>query len=177
MKVLSYERWGRSVTLVCAAAVIVAAGCSGSDESDDVAAVPDVTVEALGPNGVADFTVVATVTGPPLFLTQDTSVGSLCGGDRGAGTAVETSRVDLFREGEELIEGLSGPGVVDEIVLNDDGSIASMTCSFGVGIDLSATDAEPYDLLFTSGRTTDAVTIEKPSVTAETLTGVIELTR
>ncbi len=172
-------RTRRRPAIACAFTFAALAGCSGGSEtsSDPVATQPPVVAAAAqGPEGVTDFIVVATVTDGQLFLTEDTRVGSLCGGDRGAGSVVETSRVDLFREGDELIEGLAGPGLVDEILLNDDGTIASMTCSFGVSIDLSSADADPYDLVFTSGRTVDAVTLEMPEVAVDALTGALALT-
>lgn len=177
---MTFERARRRPAIVCALTLAALAGCSGGSEGDDAVAVttpPTTTIAAAGPDGVTDLTAVVELTEQPFFLTQDTTVGSLCGGDRGADSAVETSRFDLFREGDELIEGLTGPGVVEEILLNDDGQVASMTCSFGVAIDLSVTDDDPYDLIFTSGRTTDAVTVEMPAVTADELTGVVELTR
>lgn len=180
MQLMTLERARRRPVIVCALTLAALAGCSGGSDGDDATAVtiaPATTVAPVGPDGVTDVTAVVELTEQPFFLTEDTTVGSPCGGDRGASSAVETSRFDLFREGDELIEGLTGPGAVVEILLNDDGQIASMTCSFGVAIDLSVTDDDPYDLIFTSGRTTEAVTVEMPDVTTDDLTGIVELTR
>jgi hypothetical protein len=179
MRLMTLERARRRSVIAGVLALCVLAGCGGGSDGGEaaVAARPATTVVAAGPDGETDFTVVATLTEAPFFLTDDSRVGSTCGGDRGAGTVVESSRVDLFREGDELIEGLTGPGVVDRIELTDDGAIASMTCSFGVAIDLSVTDDDPYDLIFTTGRTADGVTLEMPAVRADALTGALELSR
>lgn len=168
----------RRQAIACALTIAALAGCSGGSDASEtpVATTEAPPVEAVGPSGTADFTVVATVTKPPFFLTEDTRVGSLCGGDQGAGSVVDSSRVDLFREDQELIESVTGPGVVNEILVSDDdGQITSMTCSFGVELNSAGTDGEPYDLIFTSGRTVDAVTLELPDVTVDMLTGDLEL--
>ncbi|BAN01519.1 hypothetical protein [Ilumatobacter coccineus] len=167
----------RRSAIACALTIAALAGCSGGSDASDttVATTEPPAVEAVGPNGTTDVTMVVTLNESPFFITEDTRVGSLCGGDQGAGTAVESSRVDLFREEQELIESLTGPGVVDEIVLDDEGRVAAITCSFGVELNLEGTDAEPYDLIFTSGRTADAVSITLPGITTDELTGDLEL--